>query len=390
MYKSLFSRMRFTHWLGALILISNSILFSENYISSMIQIVVAVVIIFHDLDEKKWGVDSLTSVSSYLENFESKILNIEPDIDASFNSEIQSVLIVIENFRKNIHLSMIEINENYDKTDNFTHILNNKTETISQKIEEKNNTFNEAMSELSFLDETSEKIIRDLNQTILSSKKAKDSLIEIQEESCSTIEKFNGYRTSMGTLSNQLDTLNEHTTTIDNFVAVIKSISEKTNLLSLNAAIEAARAGEQGKGFAVVADEVRKLALSTQVSLEDITEMVSEISGTIGLIREQHKSQEVDIKLIHSYYGNQVEVINSVIDIIDDVLQLVNGENSKNGQSHSINDVGRKITMIKEIFIHTKSLNDNIKELCVDLDSITSDLNESNIKIKSKINEFTI
>lgn len=53
----------------------------------------------------------------------------------------------------------------------------------------------------------------------------------------------------------------------------IVSVSEQTNLLSLNASVEAARAGQNGKGFAVVAGEVRTLAQKAKKSAQASTEI---------------------------------------------------------------------------------------------------------------------
>lgn len=68
---------------------------------------------------------------------------------------------------------------------------------------------------------------------------------------------------------------------------VVREISDKINLLSLNAQIEAARAGEHGKGFAVVGNEISKLADNTKTNTDSIVKNINLLNQYINESNEK-------------------------------------------------------------------------------------------------------
>lgn len=121
---------------------------------------------------------------------------------------------------------------------------------------------------------------------------------QIMDMLASTIKSTSEISLETEVASASIDKLNAITSGINDFVNIIKGISDQTNLLALNAAIEAARAGEQGRGFAVVADEVRNLAKRS-----------SEASNEISTLIEQVNSQMVDVVKSISDVGKKSEYI---------------------------------------------------------------------------------
>lgn len=104
-----------------------------------------------------------------------------------------------------------------------------------------------------------------------------------------------------------MNSIDISTQKIAEMVMAISDISDKVNLLALNASIEAARAGEHGRGFAVVAEEISKLADQTAMSAKSITEIVneglSEVSRGKNYVEETAKALNVIINLIASMEG---------------------------------------------------------------------------------------
>ena len=112
-----------------------------------------------------------------------------------------------------------------------------------------------------------------------------------------TVEGILQIRETVSETTRKVKRLAEAAQDIGKIVALIASISSRTNLLALNVSIEAARAGESGRGFAIVADEVRQLADRSAKSLKDIEKIVYQIqqeTGSVMQAMEQGTQQVIE------------------------------------------------------------------------------------------------
>jgi methyl-accepting chemotaxis protein len=92
----------------------------------------------------------------------------------------------------------------------------------------------------------------------------------------------NRMRDTVRASSTALDKLGERGREIGAITTTIEQITDRTNLLALNAAIIAAQAGEQGKGFAVVAGEIKRLAEQTARSTVEIGALIRTIQAEVA------------------------------------------------------------------------------------------------------------
>jgi len=169
---------------------------------------------------------------------------------------------------------------------------------ISDAIHNSEKLQRDAETTLSLATSTQEALDRQFHDWFKQDERDRERIIKVVEESKSLIE----------------------------FIQLVKSIADQTNMLALNAAIEAARAGEHGRGFAVVADEVRNLSQKSNEAAEQIEAGVNQLIGTIeqqfeDKLQEDHiESEKQHMDAFHSSFDNMNRIYLELQTLLHQIL----------------------------------------------------------------------
>jgi len=179
------------------------------------------------------------------------------------------------------------------------------------------------------------------------SSEAKDMVVRSIHE---TMDAINTIKDAVERYSGVVTRLGKRSEEIGKILGVIVEVTERTNLLALNASILAAQAGEYGKGFAVVAEEIKALADRTAGSAQDIGKLIAsvqkEAKDAVAAMSESLIAVEEGVRRVQEAAAALDKMLASSTRSAEMATMI---DRAMSEQSRGIQQVGEAVTNVKRM-----------------------------------------
>ena len=349
----------------------------------------------------------------------SKVMSYVTDGELNRRVEFDSESEETKQLEKDFNGMVAEMEETLLKAKALSQTTMENAETINSSIEEvadASRQVSEATQEISDgavrqqddIDETAA-ILSELLSQVEVVTEATDELVQRSEKTASesaegkeaagqaayALEDIQGNVTEVSEIVVGLD---EQVQEIEQLIEVIRDVTEKTNMLAINAGIEASRAGEAGDGFGVVAEEVKSLAEETDEKTDEIEESVSEIrkktKNAIDKIETAEEGVEDSVDTVDDALKSLEEIAAGVEQMDDAVEEINTAVTEQTDQTKkAVNRADTVASIAEETAKQTQEVASAAEEQTAGMERIEGGVNDISVQAESlyeRLDQFTV
>lgn len=288
------------------------------------------------------------------------------DLAASYNTmvdqknliikKMQDAARLVDSMAANLNDSVEYIKADMEQISGVTQEVSAGAEANNASIRELGTVMNQIVEEVRQIKTASTQAVENSRLTVELAVTGEDSVANAAG-SLVEIDKF-----TVET-SNSLKELYEAIDQIMNFVKLIKTIAQETNLLALNAAIEAAQAGKNGQSFGVVADRIKYLAEESNSAAKEINTIIENVQKREENLLKDIEQVTVAVKRGMGLAGQTVESLHKIITEIHNSDKIVESiMTSVNEQSSAVEEIAQTVDNIGQITAETNKGADYIAQ----------------------------